>query len=236
MCDVAAYTPPIRGGSRPFFNGIKPLKDKQPQIFFLLQRLCPSSPTFLEAGANQGEDTFFFANLWPKGKIFAFEPFPHSYAKLVEKVSAFDNVYPVPYALGEQTANVPFYIRKVNTGGSSLFRHETETDSTIEVKCWNLDEWCAEEKIQSIDGMWLDLEGMELSVLKSSPKILETVSVILTETNSQNNPSNYPPNKDELIQFLIDRGFIMIAHWYGSNQGDALFIRECLLNKLPSQY
>ena len=93
------------------------------------------------------------------------------------------------------------------------------------VDCVILDDWCRKNGIDKIDFMWLDLEGMELQVLKSSPKILKTVSVIYTETNF------YPfrigmTQYAALRTFLEQSGFRLLSHWYHEGlQGNAIFVR-----------
>ena len=95
----------------------------------------------------------------------------------------------------------------------------------IVVNCVVLDDWCSENGINKIDFMWLDLEGAELQMLKSSPKILETVSLIYVETNFQEfriGMTQY----SSLKEFLEASGFHLLSHWYRENlQGDAIFIR-----------
>jgi len=88
-----------------------------------------------------------------------------------------------------------------------------------------LDTWCKDNGIDHIDFMWLDMEGMELQVLKSSPEILKTVKMIYAETNM------YPFRMEttqyqELRNFLEKSGFKLLSHWYQESfQGDAIFIK-----------
>lgn len=74
--------------------------------------------------------------------------------------------------------------------------------------------------------MWLDLEGAELLILSSSPKILSTVKCIYTETNFQKFRHGTVQYND-LKNFLESAGFELIAHWYHKDwQGDAIFVRK----------
>lgn len=76
--------------------------------------------------------------------------------------------------------------------------------------------------------MWLDLEGAELLILNSSPKILASVKCIYTETNFQYFRHGTVQYAD-LKKFLEQEGFELIAHWYHKDwQGDALFVRKPL--------
>ncbi|NGX27546.1 MAG: hypothetical protein K940chlam6_01484, partial [Chlamydiae bacterium] len=99
----------------------------------------------------------------------------------------------------------------------------------IEVPCVIFDDWCLANNIENIDFMWLDLEGFELQLLKSSPNIFKTVKVIYTETNFfkfRIGTTQY----NVLKRFLETQGFKIIAHWYNESlQGDAIFVRKELL-------
>ena len=102
----------------------------------------------------------------------------------------------------------------------------------ITVPCVVLDDWWRQNQDRPIDFMWLDLEGLELQVLRSSPQLLKTVSVIYTETNFR--PFRIGMTQyEELKAFLEHNGFTMISHWYAENfQGNAIFINwEAIKNR-----
>ena len=83
-----------------------------------------------------------------------------------------------------------------------------------------------ENSIDLIDFMWLDLEGLELQVLKSSPRILEKVKIIYTETNFFEFRKGMTQFNDLKI-FLENVGFRLLSHWYVEGfQGDAIFIKK----------
>lgn len=74
--------------------------------------------------------------------------------------------------------------------------------------------------------LWLDLQGAELLALNSSPKILNTVSVILTEVEFVEAYTNQAQFK-EFTKWLRTKGFKLVGinHsniWFG----DALFVRD----------
>lgn len=101
----------------------------------------------------------------------------------------------------------------------------------VEVPCVVLDDWCALNGIPYFDFLWLDLEGLELTVLKSSPNTLKKAKVIYTETNFGEyniGMTLYP----ELRSFLEKAGFTMLSHWYEEGwQGNAIFVKN---SSIPS--
>ncbi len=211
---------------RPFFEGTASLKHKQSSIHHVIASFLKKDATLLEAGAHIGKDTIRLARALPHGSVIACEPHPGSLKRLKKSIAQVRNVQTLPVALGGETGKARFHIREKNPGGSSLIKHQFATKYSIETPVYTLDALCETFSLPQINALWLDLEGMELATLQASPQTLAKVSLIYTETNSKQNASNYAPNKDELFAFLQRNGFTLVAHWYGSNQGDALFVRK----------
>jgi 2-O-methyltransferase len=212
-------------------------------IHELIKSFLPDDAIIVEAGAHYGTDTVIMAKLFPKGIIYSFEPTPTSFKKLEEKVSGLPNVHCYQCALGNKNGKATFYIGP-NEGGSNsllppaLIAHYF-TDK-MSVDCVVLDQWAKRNKVQHIDFMWLDMEGNELRVLKSSPKILKTVKAVYTEINFQEfwkrNTYYY-----DLRTFLEKQGFTEVwksvgvrdvanhaktnSNEYVAMQGNALFVR-----------
>lgn len=199
--------------------------------------LNTKDPVILEAGGHYGTDTIKFIKCWPKAKIITFEPNPHAYKKLVAACQAFLGITPVNVALSDYDGEAILHVCYGSTGdrvefegASSLldasdFMKPHYRGPDVVVPCVILDHWCIENEVQEIDFMWLDLEGMELHVLESSPEILKTVQAIYTETNLRDFRSGMTRYED-LKYFLESSGFTMICHWYREDlQGNALFVR-----------
>ena len=88
-------------------------------------------------------------------------------------------------------------------------------------------DWCEANNMDHFDFMWLDLEGLELPVLKASPNVVKNVKVIYTDfLEFRKGMTQF----SELRSFLESSGFKMISHWYYQGfQGDAIFVKEELL-------
>lgn len=153
--------------------------------------LLPENPIILEAGAHYGEDTIILSTRWPKGTIYAFEPNPKAFEKLKKAVKDYSNINIFPFGLYSKTGDYPLWVPPENDGTASLLKDNELPESTawyhgekpITIFCMNLDQWASQEGVDRIDYMWLDMEGTELQMLNSAPKILKTVKVISTEVN-----------------------------------------------------
>ncbi len=204
----------------------------------LIDRFLPEKPVIFEAGAHYGTETIQFVERWPEVTVISFEPNPHAFKELWERTKDIPNIYPYRLAASDYNGKATLYVchgtdedNAEYEGASSLLEPSEwmkvhYQGPKIRVPCVVLDDWCKENKVKRIDFMWLDLEGMELQVLKSSPKILGTVRVIYTETNFKEFRKGMTQFKD-LRKFLEDSGFTLLAHWYREGlQGDAIFIKN----------
>lgn len=197
----------------------------------LIAKFLPKAPVIFEAGGHFGYDTVNFAKKWPNATIISFEANPYSFQKFQSTTFGISNIYGYNLAVNNYNGKAILNICNLNEGASSLLESLEWTKARyegpkIEVPCRVLDDWCIENHVDQIDFMWLDLEGLELQVLQSSPKILKTVKVIYTETNFKEFRNGMTQYKD-LKAFLENSGFKMLAHWYLENiQGDAIFVRE----------
>lgn len=201
----------------------------------------PESPHLLEAGAHNGESSVILLQQWPKASLFAFEPNPIAFQRLQEVAAVHPNIFPFELALFDFNGQAPFYVQTKhgNDGASSLLEHNPDPkfkdiythNAPILVTCKTLDTWADENGVDHIDFMWLDMEGVELQMLRASPKILKTVKVIYTETNFQKTRLGMTQYK-ELHTFLTKNGFDIVYHQMSDatqTQGDALFVKKELL-------
>ena len=220
------------------FQGLKDYMYLFNQPLDVVKRYLPEDPVIMEAGAHYGTDTLKLAAAWPKGRIHAFEPNPHAYQVFCAYTRNCKNVQGYNLALGEKSGKVTLHVchgpggkDPIYEGASSLLESSEEMKHNymgpdVEVNCVVFDDWCKENQVASLDFMWLDLEGMELQILRSSPEILKTVKVVFTETNFREfrlGMTQYGP----LRRFLEESGFQLVAHWFADGaQGNAIFVRK----------
>jgi FkbM family methyltransferase len=143
-------------------------------------------------------------------------------------------------ALAERSGIAEMFISSgVSDGSSSLLEPtghivdhpDTYFRDTISVKTTTIDAWADSRHIASIDMLWLDLQGCELSVLKSSPNVLKTIKIIHTEVSVRQQYEG-APLYGEIREWLQAKGFSVIMEaippsWDG---GNVLFIRDKKVN------
>ena len=204
----------------------------------VIDKYMPENPIIFEAGGHYGEDSKVLARRWRNANVITFEPNPNAFEKLCSATINIPTIFSYNLAVNNYNGIAILNVCYGSTGDDPVFEGASSIlpaaecmeihyqGPKVEVPCVILDDWCLSNNVDHIDFMWLDLEGLELQVLESSPKILETVKIIYTETNFfefRKGTTQY----GQLEKFLLKNGFTMVAHWYNKGlQGDALFIRK----------
>jgi FkbM family methyltransferase len=194
----------------------------------------PANPVILEAGAHHGEDTVALAvnASW----VYAFEPVPELH-EVTERVTApCRNVTLERLALGGAEAMGWMHISNgVNDASSSLlaprehdtyYPHISFKPQPIPVVVTTIEAWTRAHHVDRIDGMWLDLQGMELAALQAAGSILQTTTAIMLEI-SMVELYDGCPLWPTVRSWLAEQGFtVQIEDLYSKHAGDALVVRE----------
>ena len=172
--------------------------DYAPDEKALLGPLISSGDTVFDVGANVGNHTLFFSQcVGSEGRVLSFEP-----QRLLFKIlcanallGRYQNVWPYPLAVGHEEGKVdipvPNYERPNNFGGYSLSFDTFKEEGDITTVDAISPDQCHLIKI--------DVEGMELSVLKGAVEtIARTRPFLYFEYNR-------PEFKDEILRFSADQ-------------------------------
>ena len=163
------------------------------------KKLLSKNPTIIDIGANKGQTIDFFKKIFPKSKIFAFEP-SETYNVLKKKYHLDKNIQLSNIAIDHKKGKKKFYYHKFkshNTSGLSGF-YKINKDSKDHIKlrspernkilkeinfsyfvnCMSLDDIF---KKKNIDLLKIDTQGNELNILKGSKKLLKNIKFIRLE-------------------------------------------------------
>jgi FkbM family methyltransferase len=203
-----------------------------------IPQFLPYNPVIIEAGAFQGDETCRASKLWPEGRIIAFEPNPEAFDVLQKKVQKelATNVELYNLALNDYNGIACLNVCHGMQGVDSVFGYASSLLPLTQemqiyckgpqfiVSCVNFDDWCKKHQIDHIDLLKLELEGLELHVLRSSPQILQNTKVLFIKT--QMHPHRVGMTQyNELKAFLEQSGFVLLSHWYDPGIiGHAIFL------------
>jgi len=125
-----------------------------------------------------------------------FEPDPRNVAK-INAVGLPNRINFHPDAIGHVTGRIPFHLSTCEPNGavgqSSIsdftpvltqswpwLKHMSD----IEIQCWRLDDFCAQNQIDHIDFIWMDVQGAERLVFDGGPLMLPKTRLVWTEYDS----------------------------------------------------
>lgn len=166
------------------------------------------------------------ARKYPAMRVFGCEPHPAQYAKLLGAK------FPGPLAnvaIGEAEGVVTLHYATHDPKVASLFA-VPYTNASCEVKVWSLDRFDANMGEPDRILLWLDIEGSELSALRSGPRLLASGRVRwinVEERRDGHCPAAGWCDPKELRAFLADRGYVRAADYnrHPTHQ-DAIYVHK----------
>jgi FkbM family methyltransferase len=153
-------------------------------------RSAPAS--IIDAGANIGLASLYFAVAYPGSRIVAVEPEQSNFALLKRNTRAFENVRAIRAALWSDNVTLvvtdpgagkhAFQVRGVQdaSGGRSSAEQRIEGVTVPEI--------CRRENWTRVGLLKLDIEGAELEVLNASSTWIEAIDVLAVELHDDLRP------------------------------------------------
>jgi FkbM family methyltransferase len=192
-----------------------------------------------ELGARDCEETLQFAATFPSAQVYAFECNPATLPICRERVREYSGIHLVEKAVSETDGSLTFFPidqektvttwEDGNPGASSLYKAsgkypiENYVQNEIVVQSTRLETFMAENGIDAIDIIWMDIQGAELQALKSLGHYVKGVKLFHLEVEFFEIYEGQPLFA-EVASFLISKGFVLIGFTYKSAYaGDAIF-------------
>jgi FkbM family methyltransferase len=182
----------------------------------------------VDVGAHVGYYTRLFAELvGPRGFVVALEPHPETFRLLTENVRCLAHVRPLSLAAGEKEGPATLFDALVETGSASLRLHWTKRDKQqretraelaprtqqkIPLVRYSVEVRRADNILRSldinrgVDFLKVDVEGAEVTVLRSFGEMLRDVGEVVCELGPSHLQS-FATSAEELLALLRCNGF-----------------------------
>jgi FkbM family methyltransferase len=163
---------------------------------FLSEHLSScEKPTVLDVGANEGSYAKAILAVNKNAQVFAFEPHPETYRRLLSHAAANNGITAINAACGSAPGQMVLYDYAGSPGSAHASLHvgviegihEGESEQYI-VDVIDLDAFAIKHKISLVHLLKIDTEGHELEVLKGAVNLLREgrIKAIQFEFNEMN--------------------------------------------------
>ena len=150
-----------------------------------------ATPVVFDVGANVGDYSAMVHSFIPSARIYAFEPAASVYQQLAQKLSAIDKAKAFNFGFSDEEKTIDLHSYTVEGQAVSLISSidrrlptqvlKVEVVDTERIKVRTLDGFCAEEGIEHIDFLKLDVEGHEVAVLRGAQSMLDRGSISMIQ-------------------------------------------------------
>ncbi len=177
----------------------------------ILRPILPAVGTMIDVGAHHGKSADPFIHRgW---RVHAFEPDATNRTVLTKRLGSSPRVTIDPRAVSDSDHEMlPLYSSSVSTGISSLlpFHESHKVSGTVETV--TLSRYCREVAIDRVDFLKIDVEGLDLFVLKGFDWRYSPAAVLCEFENRKTARLNY--TVDDLVSYLQMRGYrILVSEW-----------------------
>jgi FkbM family methyltransferase len=133
--------------------------------------------TFFDVGANIGQTSSLALSSFHEAHVFAFEPDPRTFSKLVQSLGKHPRLATYNFAISNACGAAPFFKYSSSTLNSLIPDAQYPmrrgvTAERITVDCTTLTEFCSANGIHLIDVLKIDTEGCDLLVLQGGEQLL----------------------------------------------------------------
>lgn len=214
-----------------------------------------SEIVIFDVGAHRGDSVQEFFLLYPKSRVFAFEPDRENFAQLNARFKDTPRMHLFNVAVGQKDGRVllhrnnydathsllPFNSNEINRWADANDFHETTID---EVEQISLDSFCRKNGIATIDIIKLDIQGGEMMALEGGQVQLshQAIGAIFCEVEFRQLYQGQPLFWD-ISAYLLSRSyhFLNIVSPKVSELGvlswaDAIYINDRLWQEVAAKH
>jgi FkbM family methyltransferase len=143
----------------------------------------------VDAGANIGLASIYFANKYPDAKIIAIEPEQSNFKLLEMNVSPYPNVIPVQAALWNKNEDINLidpglgkwgFMTEIKNASDELSSNACHT-----VEAMTIDKIMQNFNLEKIDILKIDIEGAEREVFNDSSSWIDRVDSLIVELHER---------------------------------------------------
>lgn len=145
--------------------------------------------TIIDIGANVGEFTMIFAELFPNATVYAFEPLPNCYSKLISRSSGNSRIKSYNIGVGDKKCTMDINqsswhpassFRKMGDLHKGNYPHSAGSKA-VSVRVDTLDSIFTDIELEDNIFIKMDVQGFEDEVIKGGADIFKRAKVVVVE-------------------------------------------------------
>jgi FkbM family methyltransferase len=207
------YTFPVDPGTLIGWN-VHFFGSYEPEVRAEIKRRLRPGDTGVDVGANVGWHALLMATLvGPAGRVFAFEPNDSTRARLDAAIRAnhLEQVVVDPRAVAGRSGAGTFDAPPAGAFWDGTGRLTRDAAGGRVVECVTLDAFVADQGIDRLAFVKIDVEGWELSVLRGAAHTLNTLGPAVVFEYDPAYVARCGGSGDELAACLADAGYRLFA-------------------------
>jgi FkbM family methyltransferase len=147
----------------------------------------PFTPKIIiDAGANIGLASIFYANKYPSAKIVAIEPDPQNFAMLRKNVAVYPNIVTMNAALWNCDGQISLHHPGVSMAAAVQVTEKGQGYATVPAV--TLETIMAQYGLEQVDLLKVDIEGAEKEVFDSCSAWIGKIGAIIIELHDRFKP------------------------------------------------
>ena len=204
---------------------------------------------FVDVGANVGDTCRRMKTEFPNATVYAFEPVPDVVETLRTAAAGMSDVHVIAAAVGSSEGPAQMVVTRnrwcssvLEPDGRALEYYDDwcEAEARVGVPMVTLDAWARREGVKKVDVLKVDVQGLELEVLRGAEGLLRSgVGAVICETQLIEEYQG-AATLSAIEPFMRACGFVLhqvhAIHHNGVEEqasfADVLFLRKDLLERL----
>ena len=142
----------------------------------------------IDAGANVGLASIYFANRFPSARIFAIECERSNFEVLKLNAEPYKNITPIHAALWGSDGEIQIVDPGLGQWGFMTAVKTVDSEASSSVRALSLNSIMREHHISHIDILKIDIEGAEFEVFNASSVWIDAVDMIIAELHDRLKP------------------------------------------------
>lgn len=173
----------------------------------------------IDAGANVGFASLFFAIKFPNADIYSFEPEKTNYLQLIKNTSAYSNIHPICAGIWSKKTNL--IISNIDNSSKCSFVTE-ESNSNNGIVAISFNDFFKQLNT-TIDILKIDVEGSEFEIFSKNTDWINKVNILIIEIHE-----HLKVGSEKLIFSMLNND-----SWTHFKKGENdVFVRKNIFNLL----